>query len=116
MKLWHDDVRRPPDGWTWVRTNNEAKEQLQTGNVDTISLDHDMGFHNLDPDNLGPYDHVTLRGTSDDNGMRLVEWMVENEIVPKTVLIHSWNTDGAKRMYLYLNEHGYDCTYEAYTP
>lgn len=114
MLLWHDDVRPPPDGWTWVRTNDQARELLQTGEVTAINLDHDLGYHTIDPETED--DYGIFRGTDEDNGLRLVEWMVHHRKVPDNVTIHSWNREGAKRMYLYLNEHGYDCEYEAYTP
>jgi hypothetical protein len=113
MKVWHDDIRPAPDGWTWARTNNDAKRLLLEHNVECISLDHDMGLDQLDPES--PEAH-TWRGFSEDNGMRLVEWMVDNQLVPDEVIIHSWNIRGAKRMYMHLNEHGYACEYEAYTP
>lgn len=119
MNLWHDDLRLPPDGWVWARTNDDAKKMLKTGAVEAISLDHDMGLHEVDPaiaerDDQSGYTHYV--GHAEDNGLRLVEWMVENQLVPPVVTIHSWNVDGAKRMYLHLNEHGYDCVYEAFSP
>ena len=120
VKVWHDDLRPPPDGWLWVRTNDDARKILATGNVTEISLDHDLGLEHLDPDiaardEASGYAHY-VRGFSEDNGMRLVEWMVENKLVPKHVVIHSWNLAGARSMYLHLNMHGYGCMFEAYTP
>jgi hypothetical protein len=43
MKIFLDDERMPPDGWIHVHWPHEAIELLQTGNVDEISLDHDLG-------------------------------------------------------------------------
>lgn len=43
MKLWLDDVRPAPDGWTWVKTAPEAIAQFATGEVSIASLDHDLG-------------------------------------------------------------------------
>lgn len=42
MKLFVDDIRRAPEGWTPCRTNTEAIRLLATGNVEEISLDHDI--------------------------------------------------------------------------
>lgn len=115
MKLWHDDVRPPPEGWTWARTNAEAKEWLRKGSLVTeCSLDHDMGLHDVvipdpavDPD--GFMDAVCKKGDSAETGYDLVNWMVENEFVPDRVTIHSWNPDGARWMAARLNYFGYDC-------
>jgi len=44
MRLWVDDERMAPAGWTWVKTSAEALEAL--GGVEPIeamSLDHDLG-------------------------------------------------------------------------
>ena len=31
MKLWLDDVRKPPEGWAWAKTADEAIELLEAG-------------------------------------------------------------------------------------
>ena len=44
MKLWLDDLRDPQDDeWTWVKTAFEALDLLDTGKVEEVSLDHDLG-------------------------------------------------------------------------
>lgn len=44
MKLWLDDIRIPPEGgWTWVTTVKDAIRCLETGTVEEISFDHDLG-------------------------------------------------------------------------
>lgn len=45
MKIWLDDIREPPtEGWKWVKTVAEAKEELiDFPEVDEVSLDHDLG-------------------------------------------------------------------------
>ena len=42
MRLWIDDVRPAPDGWTWVKTSDEALAILGP-DVIQISFDHDLG-------------------------------------------------------------------------
>ncbi len=57
IKLWHDDVRPAPEGWTWARTNEKAMEILKAGNVIAASLeyviaaslDHDLGYEGPPP-------------------------------------------------------------------
>ena len=43
MKVYLDDERIAPDGWTQVRWPDEAIELLKTGQVTHLSLDHDLG-------------------------------------------------------------------------
>lgn len=44
MKLWVDDERLPPNGWTWAKTYKEAIDFLNMGEVEVLSLDHDLGL------------------------------------------------------------------------
>lgn len=125
MKLWHDDVRPAPEGWVWARTNQEAMHYLATGEVAEISLDHDLGYHDVDvpekpvdgdvmrwADDV--IDVLTLRGQSEETGLDLVKWMCREGLVPERVSIHSWNPPGARAMAEYLSEHGYDCSVAPY--
>ena len=55
MKLWVDDVREAPQGYTWCQTVNQAKQQIEyyetldsalaqyIGTIDLIDIDHDAG-------------------------------------------------------------------------
>jgi len=43
MKLYLDDERTPPEGWTLVRWPANAISILQSGEVTELSLDHDLG-------------------------------------------------------------------------
>lgn len=109
MKLWHDDIRRPPDEtWEWARTNGEALQILRDnrGEIVEASLDHDLGMHDADPD--APH-AIYLKGFSEDDGRVLVKAMVEEDLVPALVTIHSWNPKRAKEMADMLNDAGYDC-------
>ena len=104
-KLWHDDVRPPPAGWLWARTNDQAKYFLMLAEregspIVECSLDHDLGYHDVvlpeDPDELAEV--LILRGQSEETGYDLVCWMIEHNLVPKKVTIHSWNPEGARHM------------------
>ena len=43
MKLWIDDLRTPPEGWSWAKTPTEAIGILTTYSVSEVSFDHDLG-------------------------------------------------------------------------
>lgn len=87
MKLWHDDIREAPDDtWTVARTNEQALALLSEGGVIEASLDHDLGFA--------------------EDGHELAVAMVERDVVPPVVNIHSWNPAGAERMAATLHEGG----------
>lgn len=45
IKIWLDDIRPMPSWFThWCKTPEEAITLLDTGNVEEISFDHDLGF------------------------------------------------------------------------
>jgi len=127
MRLWLDDVRPPPDGWKWARTNAEAKTWLQRGGatpVEECSLDHDLGLRTLDTpadDDPDYWDKVMdlveeAKSEPEETGYDLVEWMIENNCVPPVVTIHSWNPDGAMRMARRLADNGYECVLAPFKP
>ena len=119
-RLWHDDVRPAPEGWVWARTNEEAKTIFLTpevyGCVTHVSLDHDMGNHDLP---AGTYDGGPNSGSGmpqkgEENGMHLVEWMVKNNHLPAWIRVHAWNPSGRERMCRALNDGGANATSQAY--
>ena len=87
MLVWLDDSpERDPEGWTVVRTADEAIALLITGGVEMISLDHDLGETRYDP-----YPREVT-------GMDVVVWMITNGVFPKVINVHSHNGDRAKWM------------------
>ena len=125
MRLWHDDVRPPPEkGWEWARTNDAAIELLMTGAVEEISMDHDLGLHTLDaPDEMDMeyWDKVieithALNPSTAETGVDLVDWMIEHNRVPAKITIHSWNPDGAMRMALRLADHDHEVIVAPFRP
>ena len=108
LKLWHDDIRRPPSNdWNWARTNAEAKELLLRQPYDEISMDHDLGLHKADPDVPDADIQVLPDGMIPEEGWELAKWMVETGNVPPKITIHSWNPIGALRMKLIFTDAGY---------
>jgi hypothetical protein len=114
-KVWHDDIRRPPDdSWRWARTNDEAMEILRAGRVTEISLDHDLGLQDADPDAEGAYRRV---GSSPDGtGADLARWMCEHGFVPARVSVHSWSMEGADAIVAVFKESGIEVTRAPYRP
>lgn len=122
MKLWHDDIRRPPEGgWIWARTNRDAIFFLLLARdhgapeILEASLDHDLGMDDQDPD-ADPNTWL-LRGDSlEGDGVDLCMAMYHLHLVPPVVTIHSWNPDGAERMASICREAGADvmvCAFRA---
>lgn len=114
MKVWHDDIRQPPSGWVWARTNESAMALLTYENVEEISLDHDLGLDHIDPNE--DEEAIFFAGPSDNGtGLDLVKWMVEDpKRVPAKVTIHSWNPAGASAMAELLNDHGHNVKVAAF--
>jgi hypothetical protein len=112
-RLWHDDIRRPPDdSWRWARTNAEAMEILRAGGVTEISIDHDLGLEDADPDEDGAYRRV---GSSPNGtGVDLARWMCEHGLVPANVSVHSWSREGADAIVAVFKESGIEVTLVPY--
>ena len=85
IRVWLDDVRDAPEGWTRAYTAQEAIALLEAGGVVEISLDHDLG------------DETTC-GT----GYQVATWIEEavatRGFVPPTIKVHSANVVGRERM------------------
>ena len=110
IALWLDDVRLPPDGWTWVKTAREAKELIIRG-VEWASLDHDLGdtcpaCWDMEHEALTTeYRRTSECGGNEcacgchEDGSSLVRWMAETNTWPATKpRVHSANPVGAAYM------------------
>lgn len=123
MRIWHDDVRPPPDSsWVWARTNDEAKELLAKDDappITAISLDHDLGLHTAE--DVNDWDEIIelsleLQASDPETGLDLVVWMIENDRVPEDITIHSWNPGGASLMAQRLVDAGHEVVLMPYSP
>ena len=86
VKLWLDDERPAPAGWTACRWPSEVIAWLQTDpqRVHVVSLDHDLGDD--------------ARGTGYDV-LTLIEEMVATQgFAPPLILIHTANPAARERM------------------
>lgn len=90
MKVWLDDSpeRDPGNNWHIVRNADMAIELLQTGEVEMISLDHDLNDFRQEPYPM----EIT--------GAHVVKWMINNHCFPMVINVHSMNRDPSKRMVL----------------
>ena len=89
MKIYLDDERPTPDGWTRAYTAKEAIKLLKENNVKEISLDHDLGDES-----------VVLCG----NGYDVISW-IELQVacsnyVPPVIHIHTSNASARVKMEL----------------
>lgn len=84
MKVFLDDQRPAPEGWTLVKTAKEAIALLEAGQVEEISLDHDLG------------------DVEEDTGYDVLVWIEEGvewrDFVPPSMKVHSANPPAAERM------------------
>jgi hypothetical protein len=102
MKLWVDDLRKPPRGWTWVRSVNGAKDIILEyseklnfdmeleDQIEIISIDHDAGDYAC---NGGDY-------------IKLLDWLEETgRSYP--IHIHSQNPVGVENMRRIIERNGW---------
>lgn len=89
MKVYLDDTREAPYGWVRAFTPEEVIAHLQTGTVEAISLDHDLGLTTEQHERTG-YD--------------VLRWLEEQVAVGRwahaipQIHVHSANPVGWRRM------------------
>lgn len=100
MKLWIDDVRRPPStDWIWARTVNQARsaiwmyEKNMQDDTIIINLDHDAGDYAKDG---GDY-------------IEVLNWLEREDIVDTGYFfhIHSYNPVGVENMRRIIEHNGW---------
>jgi Cyclic-phosphate processing Receiver domain len=89
MRIWLDDVRDAPQGWIHITTPEEAIELLRSGEVEEISLDHDLGLATSEAERTG-YDVLVWL----EEAVAIGAW---NHALP-VIRIHSANPVGQRRM------------------
>lgn len=95
--VYLDDIRYPADGWELVKTYWECIEALKQGDVDYLSLDHDLGIHES---SYYLQEHEFSAGRFwPHTGYDVCKWMVENNVWPKiSITLHSANPVGRNNM------------------
>ena len=86
MKIYLDDERTPPEGWLLVRWPEDAIEYLKTGEVEELSLDHDLGDDE--------------RGTGYDVILWVEKAVVIQGFRPPRMKVHSANSSARVKMEL----------------
>lgn len=86
MKVYLDDERKTPEGFVRVYWPDEAIKLLETGEVELISLDHDLGDDE--------------RGTGYDVLLWIEEQVYLNGFKPPEIIVHSSNSSARQKMEL----------------
>ena len=87
IKVYLDDLRPTPSGWTHCYWPSEVIALIEQGIVEVVSLDHDLGDDS--------------RGTGYDVLIYLEERVFTEEFfVPPIIYIHTANPAAAQRMLL----------------
>ena len=84
MRVFLDDERTTPDGWVRVYWPSEAIALLQTGEVEELSLDHDLGDDE--------------RGTGYDVVLWIEEAVALHQFKPPKITVHSANSSAREKM------------------
>ncbi|NMM61162.1 hypothetical protein HBE96_00275 [Clostridium sp. P21] len=85
IKLFLDDLRDIPEGFTTARTVEEAIYYLENFHVEILSLDHDLGEDE--------------KGDLLPTGYDLVKYICEHDYKIKYIFIHTDNPVGRENMY-----------------
>jgi len=96
MRLWLDDLRKPPFGYVWVKTYDEAIRALPEDECVTVSLDHDLAE-----------EHYSGDFSRAKSGYDVAKFIVENNIKLDYITVHSFNPVGAENMVALLRNAGY---------
>ena len=86
MKVYLDDERPTPEGWSCARWPEEVIEMLKTGEVTELSLDHDLGDDE--------------RGTGYDVVLWIERAVALDGFKPPLISVHSANTSARQKMEL----------------
>ncbi|MDN7820900.1 cyclic-phosphate processing receiver domain-containing protein [Burkholderia vietnamiensis] len=84
MKVFLDDERTTPDGWVRAYWPDDVIALLESGRVDVLSLDHDLGDD--------------ARGTGYDVILWIEEAVALHGFVPPKIIVHSINSSAAVKM------------------
>jgi len=84
MRVFLDDERTTPEGWIRVYWPSEAIALLQTGEVEELSLDHDLGDDE--------------RGTGYDVVLWIEEAVALHQFKPPKITVHSANSSAREKM------------------
>lgn len=101
MRVYLDDLRREPVGWTRVKTADACIERLKSGKVVELSLDHDLAEEHYE----AVSGYMPPSEYKEKTGMAVVDWMVENNVWPQLIILHSMNPAGRANMRRTIKHH-----------
>ena len=85
MKIWLDDIRKAPDGYTLCHSVNEAKQLIEENEkltiIEVIDCDHDLGDYYPDG----------------GDGIKLIDWLAERGTY-YPIRLHTMNPVGRENM------------------
>jgi len=84
MKLFLDDKRKCPPGYTLCRWPEDVIQLLKTEKVSEVSLDHDLGDD--------------VHGTGNDVILWIEEQVATSDFIPPIIKVHSDNPPGVRKM------------------
>lgn len=107
MKLWVDDIRRPPTkGYLWVKSVNEAKEIIE--HSESIRNEIEYSYKGTNAERaLHYYWRIVLIDLDHDAGdyvnqggdyIKLLDWLEATGRNNYTIRIHSMNPVGVENM------------------
>lgn len=80
INVFLDDIRTEPKGFYLVKTAEQCIKVLDSKKIKVISLDYDLGLWKR-------------------TGYDVVKYMVQRQIYPKKIIIHSANPFGRLKMF-----------------
>lgn len=83
IKLWIDDIRKPPSDYKWITSVNDAIEFISShqNDIELIDIDHDAG------------DYASQGG----DYIAILDWLEINQL-SYPIHIHSMNVIGVMNM------------------
>lgn len=111
MKLYVDDLRKCPEGWTLARTNTEAIRLLATGYVEEISIDHDICVPNVEFIAEGVRKRLQI---GQETFQPVVYYIIamNPEFRPKIINMHTANVGAGRMLIQLMEQHGIHATYQ----
>lgn len=115
-----DDENRHKEFWKWIDNINRkdyyitpvysykqfTQVALLQEDWDIMFLDHDLGYE----------DQLCIPGVNNKfkTGSDVAQYMVDNSIKPKKIIIHSYNAEGARNMIGIFKDHDMEATYHPF--
>lgn len=97
IKVYLDDTRLTPHGWVHARWPEDVIKLLKEGNVEEISLDHDL----CDPLVEGQgYCSSARERTGYDVLIWIEEQVINSNFIPPKINIHTANSSARQKMQL----------------